>query len=83
LQIWNYSEGKNDEPLVISDHPAWVLGTSFSADGNSVFSVGEDRTLRQWLVNEALMLKVLDVKRDMTKEEWLKYAGQHLNMSNR
>lgn len=74
IKICDYSHIKK-EPVSIPDHDDWVYDLAFSKSGNKIISVGNDKTVRSWVINPDSLAKLIKVKRKLTDEERNKYLG--------
>jgi WD40 repeat protein len=60
VRVWNAATGKDLTPL--PGHQGWVFAAAFRDKGRTLFTVGQDRTLRQWDIstgNETRKLETL------------------------
>ncbi|CAN5559346.1 hypothetical protein BH09BAC4_BH09BAC4_38950 [soil metagenome] len=81
IHIWDYSSlAQQQQPIVISDFDAWVMGICFSNDSKNLIACGADKTVRVRNVNTTDLYDELSkkVKRSLTDEEWTKYIGKDI-----
>ncbi len=60
-KIWNmeYLTDPENETIVLEGHEKWIYGATFSSNGEYIYTVSEDATLRQWYVEEGKMAEKL------------------------
>lgn len=61
-KIWNlkHLNDPENEKIVLSGHQKWIYGAAFSSNGQFIYTVSEDATLRQWYVDEDRLAKHLE-----------------------
>lgn len=89
LKIWEVNNLSN-QPVIITQHNAWVLSLAFSPDGRYIVSSGRlpaDRSLSNmyyWPAHTLYMAELMCSKigRNMTDREWETYVGNDIEYQN-
>lgn len=77
VRVWQ-TDNLEEDPIVLSDHGAWVLSTMFSSDEKHIYVGTIDQTIRFYPINMKDMAnRICDkLDRNMDDEEWVKYVGE-------
>ena len=79
IHIWVLDE-LNELAIVLSDNDAYVWDIDFSPDSHHLLAACEDGEIRVWETDPHLMADKMceGLKRNMTEEEWVTYAGEDI-----
>jgi WD40 repeat protein len=82
ILLWNMNN-LNKLPVIIRDNSAQVWSLSFSHDSDYLYAGCEDGSIKVWPTRTESMSSQLVSKlsRNMTREEWLRYAYVDRNIS--
>ena len=84
VRLWRLGQEETQAPVVLRDHSSWVESVSFGMDGKTLITGSADRTVRIWRIDPSELAKEIcdAVKVSLSPEEWIRYAGDHIEYPN-
>lgn len=82
LLMW-VLENPGDLPITMQNNTGFVWDIAFTKDSNYLIAACSESEIRVWPTNPSLLAEKIcpQLKRNMTKDEWVKYVGQETDIA--